>query len=62
VERVRGVEDLFVVVVEMDNTDKQANLVGNEGERFCAKENLQYVRLTLYNSEDLVNLLNKNLY
>lgn len=37
-------------------------MIGNAGERFCAKNNLQFVRLTLHNSEDLISMINKNLY
>lgn len=51
-----------MVAIEMDNSDKQANLIGNAGEKYCSKNGLQFVRLTLYNSEDLINLINKNLY
>jgi hypothetical protein len=46
----------------MDNSDKQANLIGNEGEKYCKRNGLQFVRLSLYNSEDLINLINKSLY
>ena len=42
--------DLFIVVVEMDNSDKQANVVGNSGENLCTKNGLQFVKLSLYNS------------
>ncbi len=54
--------DLFIITVEMDNSDKQANVIGNSGEKFCTKNGLQFVRLSLYNSEDLITLINKNLY
>ena len=46
----------------MDNTDKKTNLIGEEGEKMCKKSGFQFVKLTLFNSEDLVALLQKNLY
>lgn len=54
--------DLILIAIEMDNSEKQANLIGNAGEKFCSKNEIQFVRLTLYNSEDLTNVINKNLY
>ena len=54
--------DLFMVIVEMDNTEKKSNAIGDEGARLCEKHRYQFVRLTLYNSEDLVTVLHKNLY
>ena len=58
----KDIGDLFIIVVEMDNSEKQANLVGNSGEKLCSKNGLQFARLTLYNSEDLISLINKNIY
>ena len=46
----------------MDNSDKQTNMIGDEGERYCKKNGLQFVKLSLYNSEDLINITNRNLY
>lgn len=54
--------DMFLIIVEMDNSDKQANAIGDEGEKMCQKMGFQFVRLTLYNSEDLVSALHRNLY
>lgn len=54
--------DLFMIIVEMDNSDKKSNAIGDEGERLCKKNGYQFVRLSLYNSEDLVTCLHKNLY
>lgn len=42
--------DLFMIVVEMDNTDKKSNVIGEEGERLCEKNGYQFSRLSLYNS------------
>jgi hypothetical protein len=54
--------DLFLIIIEMDNSDKKTNAIGDEGEKLCAKNGYQFVKLTLYNSEDLVACLHKNLY
>lgn len=54
--------DMFLIIVEMDNSDKQTNAIGDEGQKMCAKMGYQFVRLSLYNSEDLVSSLHKNLY
>lgn len=54
--------DMFLIIVEMDNTEKQANAIGEEGLNLCKKMGYQFVRLTLYNSEDLVTCLHRNLY
>lgn len=51
-----------MVIVEMDNTEKKTNAIGDEGEKMCARLNYQFVRLTLENSEDLLNAMNRNLY
>ena len=53
---------MFLIIVEMDNSDKQTNAIGDEGQKMCAKMGYQFVRLSLYNSEDLVSSLHKNLY
>lgn len=57
-----ALSDLFMIVVEMDNTDKKTNAIGDEGERLCKKYGYQFIRLNLYNSEDLVACLHRNLY
>lgn len=54
--------DMFMIVVEMDNTDKKTNVIGDECERMCLTKGYQFVRLTLFNSENLVTLLHRNLY
>ena len=54
--------DMFMIVIEMDNTDKKTNCIGDEGERMCLSKGYQFVKLSLFNSEDLVALLHKNLY
>jgi hypothetical protein len=51
-----------MIIVEMNNSDKKVNVIGNEGEKFCQKFGYQFVKLSLYNSEDLVNCMHKNLY
>jgi hypothetical protein len=57
-----SLSDMFLIFVEMDNTEKKTNAIGDEGEKICERNNYQFVRLTLYSSEDLLNCLNKNLY
>lgn len=42
--------DLFMIIVEMDNTDKKTNIVGDSGEKLCEKNGYQFSRLSLYNS------------
>ena len=54
--------DLFMIIIEMDNTDKKSNAIGDEGMKLCEKHGYQFVKLTLYNSEDLVTILHRNLY
>ena len=51
-----------MILVEMDNTEKKTNAIGDEGEKMCSRYGYQFVRLTLQNSEDLLNAMNKNLY
>ncbi len=46
----------------MDNTDKKLNAIGDEGEKLCKKLNMLFIRLSLYNSEDLITSLNQSLY
>ena len=51
-----------MIFVEMDNTEKKTNAIGEEGENMCKRYGYQFVRLSLSNSEDLLNSMNKNLY
>ncbi len=37
-------------------------MVGGEGEQLAVSHGLQFVRLNLYNSDELVNTLDRNLY
>lgn len=38
------------------------NLVGVAGEKMAQKHDLLFIRLSLYNSDELVNNLNRNIY
>ena len=51
-----------MIMVEMDNTEKKTNAIGEEGESMCKRHGYQFVRLSLHNSEDLLTSMNKNLY
>jgi hypothetical protein len=39
----------FLMVVEMDNTEKKTNQVGLDGEQFCRDQGFLFIRLTLRN-------------
>jgi hypothetical protein len=38
------------------------NVIGPEGERLAQKNDLLFIKLNLYNSDELVNNLNRNIY
>ena len=38
------------------------NVVGAEGEQLAHKKDLLFIKLNLYNSDELVNNLNRNIY
>lgn len=46
----------------MDNSEKQMNVVGESGEKLAQKHQLLFIKLSLYNSDELVNNLNRNIY
>jgi hypothetical protein len=46
----------------MDNSEKHMNVIGQEGELLALKNNLLFIRLNLYNSDELVNNLNRSIY
>ena len=57
-----SLENTFRIVVEMDNSEKHMNVIGQEGELLALKNNLLFIRLNLYNSDELVNNLNRSIY
>ena len=57
-----GTGEEFLMVVEMDNTEKKTNQVGTQGEQFCKEQGFLFIRLTLRNPEDLVANLSRNIY
>ena len=54
--------DDFTLLVEMDNSERKMNVVGEEGEEWGRRNGMLFVRLTLYNSDDLVATLNRSIY
>lgn len=61
-ELTKNMENTFRLVVEMDNSEKQMNVVGESGEKLAQKHQLLFIKLSLYNSDELVNNLNRNIY
>jgi hypothetical protein len=54
--------DTFALLVEMDNSEKRLNVVGSSGEELGRSRGVGFIRLTLYNSEDLVATLTSSIY
>ena len=49
-DAVTSLENTFRLLVEMDNSEKQLNVVAGDGELLAQNCGLVFVRLNLYNS------------